>query len=374
MIADVKAVRITGIFHRDLTPVIVAALIESGISEYQIAAARTITLRETKGIFGIFSDPKLTSVPADVITLLVSPELEVGLMNLIIRSGNLATPGRGSVFTEDVTIYRAHELCREIHFDPVDPGRRRLQKELTGICCILQRGEGDTVARVALDTGTCVPTIVYGHGTGVRDKLGLLRVTIPAEKEVAHVIASTYDAEMLMNMMIYTGKLNQPGKGFVYLFPVRTGQINMKVIQGMPRHAASMEQIIVAIDEIKGDVTWRARGGFMGTGLLKRRNYLRNMSALTYTCNEGKGDILIKIAMQSGAPGATVTRTKFICPPDSETAKISTAREVYSLIMPESQIKPVVDAMEANGALDDAAHGQFCVSTIPLAYTFIRKK
>ena len=374
MIEDVKSVRITGIFHRELTPVIVAALAEAGVTEYQIAAARSIALRETKGLFGIFSDPKVVSIPADVITLLASPEMEAGLMNLIIRSGNLATPGRGSVFSEDMTICRAHELCREMYSAPVDPGRRRLQKELTGICCILQRGEGDLVARVALDTGTCVPTIMYGHGAGVRDKLGLLRITIPAEKEVAHVIASTYDAEMLMNMMIYNGKLNQPGKGFVYLYPVRAGQINMKVIQGLPRHAASMEQIIVAIDEIKGDVTWRARGGFMGTGLLKRRNYLHNMSALTYTCNEGKGDALIKVAMQFGAPGATMTRTKFICLPDSPAAKISTAREVYSMIMPESQIKPVVDAMEAKGALEDAAHGQFCVSSVPLAYTFIRRK
>jgi len=295
-------------------------------------------------------------------------------MNLIIRSGNLATPGRGSVFSEDVTICRAHELCREIHTGPTEPGRRRLQKELTGICCILQRSEGDMVARVALDTGTCVPTIMYGHGAGVRDKLGLLRVTIPAEKEIAQVIASTYDAEMLMNMMIYIGKLNQPGKGFVYLYPVRSGQINMKVIQGMPRNAASMEQIIVAIDEIKGDVTWRVRGGSLGTGVLKRKNYLRDMTALTYTCNEGKGESLIKVAMQYGAPGATMTRTKFVCLPDSAAAEISTAREIHSMIMAESQIKPVVDAMEANGALEDAAHGQFCVSPVPLAYTFIRRK
>lgn len=374
MIADVNAVRITGFFHRELTPEIVSALTESGVTEYQIAASRWIVLRERKGFLGMTADPKVIDLPADVVTLLVSPEIEHSVMSHIIHSGNLVSPGRGSVFSEEVTIYRAHELCQEIRTGPADPSRIRLQKELTGICCILQRGEGDMVARVALDTGTCVPAILYGYGVGVRDKLGLLRVTIPAEKEIAHIISSSHDAEMLMNLMIYTGKLNQPGKGFIYLYPVRTGKINMKVIQGMPRHSASMEQIVTAIDEIKGDVTWRARGGAFDAGVLRRKNYLRDMAAVTYTCNEGKGELLIKIAMQFGASGATMNRAKFICPPDSAASKISSAREIYSMIVAKSQIKTVVDAMESHGALEDAAHGQFCVSSVPRAYTFTQRK
>jgi hypothetical protein len=43
------------------------------------------------------------------------------------------------------------------------------------------------------------------------------------------------------------------------------------------------------------------------------------------------------------------------------------------MILGRSQVEPVVSVMEENGALDDSRHGQFCVSPVPKAFTFIEK-
>ncbi len=371
MIENLKAVRITGIFHRNLTPIITQALESAGVKEYQAVAGRWIALREREGFLGIPAKAKINDNPVDLIHILVNPELERSVLHCIIRNGGIATPGRGTVYSEDVVVYKAHHLCHPLDKGPPVSKPVRLQKELTGICCIVQRGEGDEVARVALDTGTCVPAITYGHGTGVRDKLGLLRITIPAEKEVITISASSYDAEAIMDLMITEGKLNQPGKGFVYLYPIRSGMINMKVIQGMPKHAASMEQIIVAIDEIHGGTSWRARGGSVGLSSLEGRHYIHDLISLSYTCNEGFGDKLIQEAMKTGVPGATMYRLKHVYINDKDTDKLSPARENWNMIIEKNQLESAVKVMEEQGALDDHTQGQFCYSPVPKAYTYI---
>lgn len=374
MIAGISAIRITGIFHRNLTSTITAAMETAGLTEYQVAAGRWTTLREKKSLLGLGPAIRAVDHPVDIVTFLVLPAHEAGALEVIINSGRLAVQGRGSVFSEEVTIVCAHELCGPVTAGPAPAGKIRLQKDLTGICCIVQRGEGEDIARVALDTGTCVPAVTYGHGTGVRDKLGLLRITIPAEKEIVTLMASTYDAETLMNLMITIGKLNQPGRGFIHLFPIKAGQVNMKVFQGMPKHAASMEQIIVAVDEMMGGASWRARGGSLGMEALKRVDYLHDQACLTFTCDEGRGESLVHAAMLAGAPGATLTRTKHVCPLDLPGRDISPARDVCAMIMNQTGIPAVVAVLEEHGAFDDQTHGQLCMIPVPKAFTFMRNR
>jgi nitrogen regulatory protein PII len=341
------------------------------LDHYELAAGRWIILRERKGLFGLVAEAKVMDHPVDVLTVLLEPGLAEGVSETIVQSGKLTDPGRGSVFSEEVVVLRSHELCRPAVAGPRGSGDVKMQRDVMGICCIVQRGEGDRVARVALDTGTCVPAIQYGHGTGVRDKLGLLRITVPAEKEVVHLIVSSHDADPLMNLLIDVGRLDEPGKGFVYLFPLGAAQVNTKVIQGMPRHAASMEQIIGAIDDLKEGSGWRARGGSVGMARLKRDRYLLDLVSLTLACDEGRGEPLVRAAIRAGVPGATMTRTRFVCPPDSLSSSVSPAREVCTMVVARSLVGPVVTLMEEQGALDDETHGQICAIPVPKAYTFI---
>ncbi len=70
---------------------------------------------------------------------------------------------------------------------PSSKGNAYFFKELKGITCIVQRGEGDRIAKISLNTGASVPITTHGTGSGVRDKLGLLRITIPPEKELINL-------------------------------------------------------------------------------------------------------------------------------------------------------------------------------------------
>jgi len=373
MTTEKKLSKISGIFHGGTTSSIVEALNAAGIVDLQLADARSPMLREKKGPFGIGFETVIAEDHADFLSFLVPSKQEKTAMNLIASISGMGTPGSGTIFCEDVRLIKYHDLCQENFIDSPEAEKTfTMQTKLMGICCIVYRGQGNHVARVALDTGTCVPCITFGIGTGLRDKLGLLRITIPAAKEVINLIASSDDAEAVMNMMIDAGKLDQPGKGFIFLYPVKKGIINRKVTRELPKHAASMEQIIAAMDEIEGGTGWRHRvmSDTMNDSE-KKRSYLENLTNLIVTCNEGRGNDLVKAAMNVGAAGATIIKLKHISPSDSEQSKISPAREECNIVVGENQVPDIVDAIEKAGGFDDKTYGRILAHPIPKACTYL---
>lgn len=368
-----KVCRITGIFPRALTDIVIEELNSAGIMNINSAVARALTLLDKTALFGLYSGSVIVEDPIDIVTLLVPLAQENSVLEYVVEKAELDQPGRGTVYREDVNLYRAHELCRENEVSGIEKKESKLQSQLTGICCIVQRGEGDTVARVALDTGTCVPAITFGHGTGLRDKLGLLRIAIPAEKEVINLVATTYDADAVMGLMVNAGKLDQPGKGFIYFYPIGRGLINTKITRGMPKHAASIEQIIATLDDIKGNVEWRRRSGGGEQDTWEKKSVLKDLLDLTFICDEGRGQDLVKTAMNVGAAGATISKVKNRAPKDSELGKISRAREWCNMIVSEAQVDTIVGALEKDGGFDDDTHGQVLIRPVPKACTYLGK-
>ncbi len=360
---------ITAAVHRGACDNIIRQLSGAGISCGHIAAGRAISLFDKKSLLS--SSAAIAEDPIEILSIIVTEKTEQTAVEMLISAGSISIPGRGSISSEPVSIIKAHELCM-----PSDSGTNVIGaahlNEFTGICCIVQRGQGDTVARVALDTGVCVPAITFGIGTGVRDKLGLLRITIPAEKEVISVMASPHDADAVMNMMVDAGKLDQPGKGFIYTYPIKSGIVNSKIHRGMSKHAASIEQIINAIDEIRGDTSWRERTGGLEDEK-NRRKYLSSLMGITLICNEGRGDELVKAAMNAGAAGATISRLKHFRPSDSPFAQISQAREMCSMIVGEGQIKAILSAIDLAGAFDNKTFGILYSRPVPKACTYLGK-
>lgn len=376
MISETPAAKVTGFIHRTVTDAVRRILQEAGIMDYYVVPSRSVMLQKRKAPFGLILEHRTVSDPADRVICFVPPEWGRSVANLIIRGGDLAKPGRGSVLVEPVTISRAHDLCDPtsntcMTEDSFPGGPARLRDGLSGICCIVQRGEGDNVARIALETGACVPLVTFGQGSGVRDKLGLLRITIPAEKEIALFAATTYDADEIMDMIIDIAQLNQPGKGFIYLFPLEGGLINMKVFRGTHRHAASVEQIVAAIDEIKGDSRWRAIAHQPEQAGRPSRTYLRDLTSLCFICNEGRGEGLVRTATDAGAPGVTVSRMHYAGRRGFGDEGISPAREIITMVVHPTQVDAITDAMIGKGALDDETHGLFFISPVPKAYTYI---
>ena len=66
------------------------------------------------------------------------------------------------------------------------------------ITAIVQRGTADRVVQAAQEAGAQGATIFHAHGTGVRQKrLGILGLTINAEKEVLYIVAPTDQADAI---------------------------------------------------------------------------------------------------------------------------------------------------------------------------------
>ncbi|MEK9679499.1 MAG: P-II family nitrogen regulator [Rhodospirillaceae bacterium] len=88
------------------------------------------------------------------------------------------------------------------------------------ITCVLQNGLAEQVLEAAKNAGVQGATISYARGTGVRDRMGLLGVTIDEQKEVVRVIVSDEQANRVFETMYLAGQLDKPGKGIMYVAPI----------------------------------------------------------------------------------------------------------------------------------------------------------
>lgn len=364
--------RITAYLHRNISKDVLEGLKSVNVQDLHLASARSIVIEGKKGLLSILPGRDLAQDPLDIIFFLVNPEMETSLVSLILEKGHLYYPGRGSVLVEEVELIKSHELFGDHEIQPFEINSQPVYLyPCTGIFCIMKRGQGDTVARIALDTGTCVPAIHFGTGTGVRDKMGLLRITIPPEKEIIHAFPTTHEADHILEMMIDAGRLEQPGSGFIYSFPIKKGLVNTRVRRGEQQHAASIEQIVTALDHMKGNTEWRRRRTVVEKRSIRKKKYLRGFVDIILLCDGGKGMELVKAAMSAGAGGATLSNLQHVRPLDAALRDISPARDLCSMVIPAEAKETVLNALEASGAFTDRCHGQIHVRRTSKAFTYL---
>ncbi|MBN1849395.1 MAG: hypothetical protein JW932_12505 [Deltaproteobacteria bacterium] len=366
--------RITAYLHRNISKDVLDVLKKMKLQDVHLASARSIVIEEKKGLISIMPGRDLAQDPLDIIFFLVTPESEEPLVNLIIEKGHLYYPGRGSILVEEVELIESHEFFGDYAIQPFEISSQPVHLySCIGICCIMKRGQGDAVARIALDTGTCVPAIHFGTGTGVRDKMGLLRITISPEKEIIHAFPTIHEADHILEMMIEVGRLDQPGSGFIYSFPIKKGLVNTRVNRGEQRHAASIEQIVTAVDHMKGNTEWRRRRTMVDKRSVRKKKYLRGLVDMILLCDGGTGMELVKAAMSAGAGGATISSMQYMSPHDSPVSDISLARELCSMVIPEETKEAVINVLEESGAFTDRCHGQIHLRRTSKAYTYVGK-
>ena len=88
------------------------------------------------------------------------------------------------------------------------------------ITCIVQRGMADTIVDAAQDAGAQGATVYYARGSGVRERLGVLGLTVEAEKEVITIVVASDQVDRIFESMYVAGKLDTPGMGFIYVSPL----------------------------------------------------------------------------------------------------------------------------------------------------------
>jgi len=367
-----KAVRLTCIVYKDVSPAVEEALHAAGVTAWQVQSGRAVVLRERRPLGFLAAAPALENDPVDVFHADLPAGDDRAVLAAVVERARLNRPGRGSVFTREIGVAAAGPGAPA--GDPRAPEAAppgATGNGLTGICCIVQRGEAETIVASVLEMGLGVPCITYGEGTGLRDKLGLLRIAIPAQKDVLGLVVATPEAAQVMDLMIDVGRLDLPGRGFVYSYPVRQGHVDTRFFRGTRRHAASMEQVIGAMDELKGGTSWRhSDEGGAGQRDGRGRRYLGDMVGVSFSCNEGHAAGLVQAAMGAGAAGATIGKMQFRGAGAAKGAA-SPARETADLVIAAAQTDAVCGAVLSAAAATPESAATVVLMPVPRACTYL---
>jgi len=85
------------------------------------------------------------------------------------------------------------------------------------ITCVVESGLGDKIVDAATNVGAQGATINYARGTGIRNRMGLMGVTIDEQKEIIRIIVSKEQSNRIFESMYLAGDLDTPGKGIMWM-------------------------------------------------------------------------------------------------------------------------------------------------------------
>ena len=85
------------------------------------------------------------------------------------------------------------------------------------ITCVIQNGSADEIIEAANAVGAQGATINYARGSGVRERMGLIGVTIDEQKEIIRIIVSKEQSNRVFESMFLAGSLDTPGKGIMWM-------------------------------------------------------------------------------------------------------------------------------------------------------------
>ncbi len=320
--------------------------------------------------------------------LVPDPEVE-HILEAVVSAGELHMPGAGAVFAVP---------CDELACSPDFPlwesanwqqdsfnASRNFRENLTAIFCIVRSAQTDSISRAAMAAGAHGPVVFYCEGRGLRDRLGWLRITKRNDKEVLVIVVDNADAVAVTEAIIDAGDIDLPGRGFLYRMPVQMGLINIGSTFGRRRYAANIQQIIAAIDDIKGSSAWRDQrvnqlvgtGKSAGLGLfgkVRARPYLSGQCIVSCIVARKEADFVVAAAQSAGAPGANVSYAKMIeaeYPQQQRNVRFHRERAIVRIVLAETLRATVVAAIE--DACSRSGIKEICIYSQPVtrAVTYV---
>jgi hypothetical protein len=332
-------------------------LAELALPEVLIQRGKQMSLEDKQGFLGR-PVTKLEESRNLLYRIVVPPEYEMGLVDRITDITDLKMGGRGCLFIQYIDYYHSTPLLFDTEKLDKFCGRseRTTQKEHALISCIVPRGQGDSIAGALLKLGICVPIIFYGTGVGLRDRLGLMRITVPIEKEIIWFIVPASDAIHVEKIIIPYAGLDIPGRGFLYTMYIHAPVVNLRVRHGKRAHAATMEQIIAALDEVQGSSDWRRFGSRKRESANKNRS--TSTRALFFVGEEDDVETFRKVAMENGARGATLNELEMrsYTAETQDEAKKSHSRLLCDIVTTQMVEEKIMEHITRINLFDSGKH------------------
>ncbi|MCL2478397.1 MAG: hypothetical protein FWF22_02775 [Treponema sp.] len=351
---------ISGIFciiDLDIAGLLDQLLEESGLQEVYIQRAKQMSLASRLRTPFMRPVTVLSESRALIYRMYVPSEYEEGLMAKIAETADLKMGGRGSIFSQKLKIQRGEPFSFDYEKLENLCGRqdKNHSDESVLISCIVSRGSGASIARAMLEIGLCVPVIFFGSGMGFREKLGLLRIAIPVEKEIIWFIVPKNDAVLAEKFLIPKAHSDIRGQGYIYQSNIHAPAVNLRIRESRRIYAASMEQVINAIDEVRGSSDWRRLGAHDDRRSLKQAE----TRGFFFMGSEEEVDIFRRTALDNGAGGATVSPLQMQAYGEEPgQANESRSRQLCEIIITPGTEEKLEKAVRKTGLLDD---GKTCI-------------
>lgn len=378
-----QLMRVTCITERSRTPLILKRLKELKINEAFLQRGKQICISESSGFLGMFHRSSSIEERSDIIRFYIPASILDATAAEIIMTADLQIPGRGSLFAEEafITSEKGSEFQTESQNQDNRPDQEiyensslPLWQDYSVLTCIVQRGQSNDIIRTMLDMGLCVPVVSFGRGMGLRNRLGLLRITIKEEKEILYLIVPADDALMVEEIAVHKARIDKPGNGFIYRTGLRASVVNSRVRMTGRKHVASMEQLIAAVDTLQGSTNWRR---LSAKKILKDNPQRSRLSCVSVVCDEGRVAEFVQAALDAGADGAT-----FVQLSQQELYNIDShgktqaadnlfhAREACDLIVPSEMTENLLEIFNSKGLFDGSMNGFADVTAIDKAITY----
>ncbi len=308
---------VTAILPRQSSGVVVDEVLKSG-------AAHAMTMNARGALMQLYWYQSLlpaSSPEQEILHFLVPDEAVDRLMEQIVLVGKLQLYGAGSIFA----IPCAELICAD-DYPLWMPGSYdfrsqsfdvKFKHDLTALIHTTDRGTAEPIARAALKAGAQSATITYVRGYGLRDRLGLLRITKKHEKELITVVVDEYDLEAVFQAMAQAGHVEQPGRGFIYHLPVSKGLTNLASVFQAQKHSVSIQQVVRAIDTLHGGTQWRANQLLVHDPRAREfaassRGISRDLMVLNVVSQRKDSELLLRVFLDQGVSGASIENWRLV--------------------------------------------------------------
>ncbi|MFP6855217.1 MAG: hypothetical protein VB980_05480 [Opitutales bacterium] len=352
---------------------VVEAISKAGASGIFEMTARGSVLSEGGFLKRMFPPP---SPEQHLLQTLVPNDKVDAVTEAAVDAGHLHQGGSGAAFVINCGGYSHSDGFPGADGDADSSGegsKGAYAADLVAICCICEIGVADDIAKAALQHGAPGPTITFGEGGGLRDKIPLLRMTKGPEKEFVWCVVEKAEADSVFAEMARAGRITEPGRGFMYTIPVDAGIVHVSSVVSTSSHLASMEQVIAAVDEIKGGKEWRSTTDADDSKVKTlKTSFIENLVGLYCIVPRDNYSDVYQSILDAGAPGVSTNFGVMLDADAGEGEQVQNEEwaVVYTSLGPKSVDKvrdAAVKKIDAIG-LDRAA---FYTLPIPRALTYL---